>query len=509
MSIIHPNIGEVFTPIEWGQFAAQTSHIYKDWLGGSTVLDPFMGEGALLLSLIDLAINDNVPLKNIPVNRLYGFDWQATHLDTFEKELKKRGLTLPWENFFVVDTFFFEQNLPIDIIFTNPPWITFNHLSQARQEKLKPLFLHYHLVNTSSIIMGGSHVDLAALSLTLAVDRWTPRQHKLVAFIPHSMLTSAAHVPWRSFQWPLHTPLRPLWYYNLSNLKVFPISCDYGLLYLTNVSTDYKPRYWKKTHISADWLEQDWPNHIFIHNPMSIPLEQRPRQGINTSGANNYFIFDHYEDHTDTNHVVVSNKIVSAILPKDLIVPLVVADNFKEKDFQTKRWLFLPYNPHTAELLNLEFIKENYPRAYSYIKSIEQPLRQRKGTMLQSYMKRGDFYALLGVGSYAFTPYKVIWQAMGSYHFKTIVVKGIVQGNQALHAYIPARNKNEALQIQRYLKSADVQAYFHSFDVAGSKSFAQPHRVKQLFRFESIPSKEKLSVAQKLDLDLHSEDHYP
>jgi hypothetical protein len=480
MSTNNPNIGEVFTPPLWAEFAAQTSGIYQKWLAGATVLDPFMVEGALLLALVDLALAQGHQPSSIAVDRLYGFDWQADHIEHFGQELRKRGISAPLVNFFVVDTFFFEQPLPIDIIFTNPPWITFNHLGQARQEMLKPLFLQYNLVDTKAIIMGGSHVDLAALALSISLDRWPPRDHQLVSFIPHSLLTSAAHAPWRGFTWPSDLPLKPQWYYNLSNLQLFPISCDYGLLHLSATQSD--PQYFKKSHRKSDWSVHPWPNDHFSHKPPPLAKRQRPRQGVNTSGANSLFIFETYQE--DANHpelAFVTNNSSQVLLPKALLAPLLTADNFKSSSFVAKRWLFLPYHSQTGKLMPLQYIQKHYPHAYHYIMSIENQLSQRKGTMLRSYMKHGDFYALLGVGIYAFAPYKVVWQAMGSYRFRAMIVKGEVQGNQALHAYIPAYSKQEAKAIQNYLESSCVQRYFETFDVAGSKSFAQPHRVCQLF----------------------------
>ncbi|NIZ18638.1 hypothetical protein [Entomospira culicis] len=477
---IHPNIGEVFTPSYWAQFAAQTSGIYQAWLDGASVLDPFMGEGALLLALIDLAIKDNIPVAEIPIHRLFGFDWQVMHINTFKRFIEDRQLTFIAENFMVTDTFFCHKELTIDILFTNPPWITFGSLSPERQAQLKPLFIHYDLVNTSSFIMGGSHVDLSALALAVSLDRWPPQKRQLLAFIPHSLLTSAAHAPWRNFI-PRNSPiLQPQWYYNLSNLKVFPISCDYGLLYMTE--NPPSRHYYKKPVTANHWREQPWPNTQITPEPFPLKPQQRPRQGINTSGANSCFIFQHYQV-IDDEHVQVSNVHHEVILPKALVHPLLTAKNFKEDHFEPYRWIFLPYHPEDGQILSQKELEHNYPSAYTYLLRVKEQLTSRKGIMLKSYMKRADFYVLLGVNSYTFAPYKVVWQAMGSYIMRPIIVTRDIHANQALHAYIPAYSLEEAQAIQAFLESYPVQDYFHAFDVAGSKSFAQPHRLLALFDF--------------------------
>ena len=51
------NIGDVFTPLRWGEFAIQQFGIFQKWLEGATIFDPTMGEGNLLESLITYGIS--------------------------------------------------------------------------------------------------------------------------------------------------------------------------------------------------------------------------------------------------------------------------------------------------------------------------------------------------------------------------------------------------------------------------------------------------------------------
>ena len=64
-------IGDVFTPPEWGAAAAKWSGVLDCWLAGGTVLDPTMGEGNLLESLVLAAEERGLDPASLPFETLY------------------------------------------------------------------------------------------------------------------------------------------------------------------------------------------------------------------------------------------------------------------------------------------------------------------------------------------------------------------------------------------------------------------------------------------------------
>jgi hypothetical protein len=93
---------------------------------------------------------------------------------------------------------------------------------------------------------------------------------------------------------------------------------------------------------------------------------------------------------------------------------------------------------------------------------------------------RGRWWALLGVGPYCFTPYRVAWPAYGATRFTPRVVPFPWQGYQALHAHIPCETSEDAVRIAAALSRPEVEAYLRSFGTAGTRNFAQPGRVARL-----------------------------
>ena len=53
-----------------------------------------------------------------------------------------------------------------------------------------------------------------------------------------------------------------------------------------------------------------------------------------------------------------------------------------------------------------------------YFSTRKGQLLARKGTMLNAWMKRGIWWACLGVGEYNFAPFKVVWEAYGKANFR-------------------------------------------------------------------------------------------
>lgn len=89
-------IGTIFTPFEWGTFAVEQFGIFNKWIGGATIFDPTMGEGNLLISLIEYGIKNGHPINNLPTERLYGAELNTTHYQKIFKSVKEKfGLDLP------------------------------------------------------------------------------------------------------------------------------------------------------------------------------------------------------------------------------------------------------------------------------------------------------------------------------------------------------------------------------------------------------------------------------
>lgn len=65
-------IGDVFTPLKWGEFAIYKFNIFSKWVNGASVFDPTMGEGNLLEALITHGLSKGYSIESLPTKNLYG-----------------------------------------------------------------------------------------------------------------------------------------------------------------------------------------------------------------------------------------------------------------------------------------------------------------------------------------------------------------------------------------------------------------------------------------------------
>ena len=116
-------------------------------------------------------------------------------------------------------------------------------------------------------------------------------------------------------------------------------------------------------------------------------------------------------------------------------------------------------------------------------------LQARKGTLLRTALKKGHWWALLGVGPYSFAPFKVIWEAYGKDQFNPIILSSVEgqmwQGNQSMHAFIPCWSERDAQRIKTALESPAILTLLRQLNGAGKCNWAQPGKIKKILGFSS------------------------
>ena len=269
--------------------------------------------------------------------------------------------------------------------------------------------------------MGSSRTDIAALVLKVALGRLLRKNGVGYFYLPTSLFFGdGAHSGFRNYSargslngvdssrdFSVDTV------YEFTSTKVFDgVGTSYCCTkFCGDTRQDFPVSYFKE-------LDSEWVEHkaLPLKNPtdpwrivkdidelnMDITLEirltpeQKPRQGVNTCGANSVFIFDHKPSH----------------LPEQFLYPLTTKEIWRQNTSLPRKWILLPYHQQTGKPLILEEI-EQWDTLKEYLQNAQDTLKARKGTLLRSAMNRGNWWALLGVGPYAFAPFKVIWQAYG------------------------------------------------------------------------------------------------
>lgn len=239
-------IGEVNTPLEWAVWAAERYGLVDLWIEGATVLDPTMGEGNLLEAFLYAGIQRGIPPEKLPVHTLFGMERRGEKIQRFLQRVKDRyHLEVPRRNFIEADMLTGDLSEAgtdrvigpqegVDILFGNPPWITFASLPEEYKDPIKPLFLRYSLVKgKSQALLGKSRVDLSALIVLVALSRFLRAGGQAVFFLPLSLFFGeGAGEGFRQFR-SLGIPFQVQELIELPMEKVFPgVSTRGGLVYL-------------------------------------------------------------------------------------------------------------------------------------------------------------------------------------------------------------------------------------------------------------------------------------
>jgi hypothetical protein len=104
--------------------------------------------------------------------------------------------------------------------------------------------------------------------------------------------------------------------------------------------------------------------------------------------------------------------------------------------------------------------------------------------MISSWINKGYWWVMLGVGPYNFFPYKIVWEAYGKKTFNPIIVSNKWQANQSLQAFIPLKDMTEVETVIKQLKNPLIENYLLSLKMEGTMNWAQPGKIKKFIKFK-------------------------
>ncbi len=497
-NLAHP-IGVFFTPAQWAEWVLIKYKICEQWLAGATIFEPTAGTGIFLESLIKLAISQGITVTSEMLSRLWANEIQAQFRAEFMQRISQQyGLNFPEANFFNQDILFLNTNQKFDILLGNPPWQNFNELPTEYKQKLKPLFHQYGLVsNARDLLLGSSRIDIAALIIAKTIGEHLCTNGLAYFFMPLSVFfNEGASKGFRSYQVNLvNFCISEI--YDFKNQAIFKdVSTRYGLVAFQRDRLQHFPIPYFICH-QNNWQEYqalplgDRNESLAIlesaeqfqtltnFQKIEVARTSKPRQGVNSCGAKEFFVFDHSEV-VSCELVKVSNqRFQNILLPSKFLFPLITKASFTQSLPTPEKYILLPYNFVTAKpLLPSELTQ--YAELWQYLQLHQTTLENRKGILIQNWIKKGYWYALLGVGIYTFAPYKVVWQAYGQKTFYTKLFAGCWQGNQAMHAFMPVSTQAKGEELVAQLNNSLIEKYLHSQQVAGTCNWAQPSRIAKL-----------------------------
>jgi len=487
-------IGAVFTPLQHARKTIWNRGLYKSWLNGASILDPTAGSGHLIEAFICTAKERKDNLTDRRLRCLCGVEMQPRFISDFHKRIKDNyAVDFPLNRFIQGDFLFTELREEFDFLLGNPPWLNFCDLEDRYKEEIKPLFVNSGLTgNKRELLLGGSRIDLAALIITEAIKKNLVDRGQAYFYLPLSLfLGEGAHKQFRLLLDGGHFSLDFL--EDFREFPLFPgVSTRYGFAGFTKGAKTVYPvpyRHYQQGGTFRDSiaspLDSGGSPLVAGIRPgeiprIAIPAASKPRQGLNTCGANGLFIFDEIAERRD-HLLLLRNKQNEALLPGELVYPLLGAGQFKQS--ATHRYVFLPYSRKGKPLSATEL--SSYPEAERYLQKHRHKLENRKGVLIGSAIKKGLWWSLLGVGPYSFSPWKIVWEAYGKKEFRPRLFSSTKgqpwQPNQALQAFLPFASEKEARQILSELKNPVIESILKKQGMEGTCNWAQPGKMMRFF----------------------------
>jgi SAM-dependent methyltransferase len=411
-----------------------------------------------------------------------------------------------------------------DYVVGNPPWVNWEHLPDEYRQAIKPIWERYGLFPHGGMdtILGKGKKDISMLMTFTVMDRLLRDGGRLGFVITQSLFkTSGAGQGFRRFRIPQGRgeamPLRVVHVDDMVSLQPFEGASNRTAVMVLEKGepTAYPVPYtvWRKvgrkrfTYDSTlDEVTQATKRLNFVAEPVdpkdptSPWLTARPRalkalrkvlgksdyeahEGVNTGGANAVYWVNIVLKRPD-GLVVVRNitegakvkvdEVTEPIEP-DLLYPLLRGRDVQRWKAQPSAWILMVQDPKEQQGYDEDWLQENCPRTYGYLKRFEEVLRERAA--FKRYFTRkdrngrivetGPFYSMFDVGIYTFATWKVVWREQAS--TMTASVVGLKDGKPVVPDHklmlVDCASKDEAHFVCACLNSSIGQMVAVSYAV--------------------------------------------
>jgi len=495
------NFGVVYTPRKWAEWALVESGIFERWLNGETVVDPTVGDGSFILSLLNIANERKVKVSKKMVANLFGYDLKQSGIDSILDEAREKfKVNLSEENFVCTDVATTDFTNKFDCIIGNPPWVSFAKLPPDYKQTLKTRFIEYGLTNTSnSLLLGSSRVDLAALIVNVAISDLAKENSTIGFFLPGSMFFGgSAHEAFRSFEVKgKRYQLTKLFDFGME--PIFNTNTKHGTSFVYaefRKNIDESKLLERKLDSEGNWISLD-PKSGNISltldrgakqvRKFKLPMSAKPRQGVNTGGQNSVFFGTVINGDMNSEFLTFKNLDAEEVeIESKWVFPLLMRQNIKEAVVEPIRYVILCHDPDNGKPISLDQLKQ-YPKTLKYFENHKTKLLARKGVMLNARNKNGEFWGLMGVGAYSFQPFKVVWLSAGEKELNPKIFDSwqgkIWQSNQSMQAFCAGESKEQANEIMCVLQGISRELDPRLLGMPGTLSWGQPGKLKEFLEF--------------------------
>ncbi len=344
-----------------------------------------------------------------------------------------------------------------DVVMGNPPWVNWEYLPEQYRRQSRHLWSDYGLFSAKGKDLSFSKEDISVLITYVAMDKLLKKGGVLGFVIRQGVFKSAQNgVGFRRFRIREECGICVLKVEDLSRVQVFDNAVTSTALFFAEKGreTEYPVPYfvWKKrmegkavspgaltslAEIAAQMdIEKQCAMPVVAEDRTSlwITAEEkrlkemarvlgsnpyRARTGVFTGGANGVYWLQIHE--RNEKGLLIGNLVerakrkvdrVEAYLEPEHVYPMIKGRNVQRWHVTYDSYLLCPHTRITKmRPVCGEELRESCPLTYAYLSRFRKELDSRKGFAgWEKEIQKQEFHAVLRVGEYTFSGYKVVWK---------------------------------------------------------------------------------------------------
>jgi len=519
---IRHSVGEFFTPDWLADFIIDNTINDDLQAYDKKFLDPTCGTGTFLVQVLnkfkdlsDGSIFENVYGMDLnPVSVLAAkANYLLQYINYFGK-IDNIKLEIPIYKLDVIHDYP-DQEVLVDYIVGNPPWVNWEYLPEEYKNKTKQVWQDYKLYAGKGLDSNFLKEDISTLITYCVADKFLNNGGKLGFLLKESLIKSARQAKaFRNFY--IHTtstPLNVIKAIDLTEIKPFEgiNPRTIALIIEKNSKTKFPIDYQivktinKKRTFNMYLKYKDIKEKIFIEELIASPIDKndfssswktlskidmelsekilgeshyKARTGVFAGGGNAMFwlnILDSKDDYVLVENIIAraKNKVeqIQMEIEKDYVFPLLVGSDISFWEYKYSKYILCPHTEQTKMNPIDEIELAKLPKTKKYFEYFNEDLKKRKGfTGLDKHIHQEYYYALQRIGDYTFKRYKVAWKYISKVFCPVVIetvedpylgYKNIIPNEKII--YIGLDSKDEAYYLCGLLSSKIVRTTIESF----------------------------------------------
>ncbi len=394
-----------------------------------------------------------------------------------------------------------------DIIIGNPPWVNWEYMPEKYRTSSQQLWLDYQLFSAKGRDLSFSKEDISVLITYIVIDKLL-KDNGILAFVMRQGVFKSSQngVGFRRFRLKDECGIKVLRVDDLSKIRAFENAANStSLLYIKKGEETEYPVYYalwekredlKKLSFHAYSELGEVKSQMAIIDQMAMPAVEgditsiwltasenelktmtrvlgtntyRARTGVFTGGANAVYWMNLTGKSGDkiriTNIVERAKRKTRKVrteIESKYVFPMLKGSNVKKWSVTYDTYLLCPHTKETKMWpVSQEMLKTEVPETYHYLLQFKDDLDGRKGFAgWEKEIQNQEFHAILRIGDYTFSNYKVIWKYIASEFICAVIgcVEDEYLGNKMLLPnekimYISTDNEEEAYYLCGILSS--------------------------------------------------------